>query len=131
MELLIIDDDRNDRNIISEMLKDIFPGASCTTKESGNDAIKYLRQPVAVPDYIFIDIEMEVMDGKETLLKIKSMKTYSRTKIIMYSGEDNEQEQIVFRKLGANGYIKKTNSREALKKEIVNICNQSGAGLSV
>src|SRR5436190_4917858 len=107
MEVLIINDDSNDRGIISEALKDVFPGASCTIKENGHDAIKYLRQSVPVPHFIFIDVNMEGMDGKETLLKIKIMKSYSRSMIYMCAAEDNEQERIIFRKLGANGYIKR------------------------
>jgi DNA-binding response OmpR family regulator len=118
MEVLIIDDDSEDCAIFSETLKTILPEVSCVIIESGEDAIKYLRQPVSVPNYIFLDISMSGMDGKETLLKIKGMKTYARTRVIMYSGHDDEHEKAIYRKLGANGYINKTGSMDRLKNEI-------------
>ena len=121
MDVLIIDDDSEDCLAMSELLKGMIPDVSCIMIESGEDAIKYLRQPVAAPQYIFLDIHMAGMDGKETLLKIKSMKSYSRTRVIMYSGHDDEHERLIYRKLGATGFIIKSSSREQLKLDIRNV----------
>lgn len=118
MEVLIIDDDSDDCLAISELLKGLIPDVSCVMIESGEDAIKYLRQPVTVPQFIFLDIHLAGMDGKETLLKIKSMKTYSRSRVIMYSGHNDEHEKLIYQKLGANGFIIKTGSLEQLKTDI-------------
>jgi CheY-like chemotaxis protein len=118
MEVLIIDDDSDDCTIISDTLRGMIPNVSCVVIESGEAALKYLRQPVIMPQFIFLDINMSGMDGKETLLKIKSMKSYARTRIIMYSGHDDEQEKMIYRKLGANGYINKTGSVDKLKVEL-------------
>jgi CheY-like chemotaxis protein len=121
MEVLIIDDDSDDCMAISQSLKSLIPHVSCVMIESGEDAIKYLRQPVTVPQYIFLDIHMAGMDGKETLLKIKSMKSYSRTRVIMYSGHNDEHEKLIYRKLGANGFIIKTGSPEQLRSDIESV----------
>ena len=118
MNVLIIDDDCEDCARISETLKAIVPGVSCVLMESGEEALRYLRQPVTVPNYIFLDIRMAGMDGKETLLKIKGMKAYSRTRVIMYTGHDDEHEKVIYRKLGANGFICKTPSLESLTREL-------------
>jgi DNA-binding response OmpR family regulator len=121
MEILIIDDDTDDCAIISDMLKTILPKVSCIVIESGEAAIKYLRQPVSIPNYIFLDITMSGMDGKETLLKIKGLKSCSRTPVIMYSGHNDEHEKVIYRKLGANGYISKTSSMDRLKSDICTV----------
>jgi CheY-like chemotaxis protein len=118
MDVLIIDDDSDDRAIMSEMLQSLLPGISCVAIESGEEAIQYLRQPVTLPHLIFLDINMTGMDGKETLLKIKSMKSYARTKIIMYSGHNDEREKLIYKKLGANGFINKSGSLDKLKTEL-------------
>ncbi len=118
MLVLIIDDDSDDCALMSETLQSIIPNVNCVAIESGEAAIKYLRQPVSIPHYIFLDINMAGMDGKETLLKIKSMKAYSRTRIIMYSGYDNDHEKLIYRKLGANGYILKSESPDKLLSDV-------------
>jgi DNA-binding response OmpR family regulator len=121
MNILIIDDDSDDREIIKETIEHLVPKVNCTVIESGEEAVRYLRQTVSIPDFIFVDINMTGMDGKECLLKIKSMKAYYRTRIIMYSGNNDENEKIIYRKLGANGYINKTGSLDHLKSELKNL----------
>jgi DNA-binding response OmpR family regulator len=121
MEVLIIDDDPDDCMIIKDVLQDLASGIFCKVLESGEEAIRYLRQSVTIPDIIFLDIEMAGMDGKETLLKIKSMKAYSRSRIIMYSGRSVENEKIIYLKLGASGFINKGISINQLRVELEKI----------
>ena len=45
--------------------------------ENGVDAVKILSQPIGnTPDIIFLDINMPVMDGFETLVEIRKDKRY-------------------------------------------------------
>jgi response regulator RpfG family c-di-GMP phosphodiesterase len=118
MNILIIDDDGDDRTLFCETLNEVLPQANCIVCNSGEDGIRYLRKPSVVPNYIFLDIRMYGMDGKECLLKIKSMKEYSRVPLYMYTAVDEPSQETIYKKLGASGFINKTSSIQDLKNQL-------------
>jgi len=86
MVILYVDDDKEDLDVFSEVVKQINPSYEVITVENGMDAIKILSQPITNrPDIIFLDINMPMMDGFETLVEIRKDKRYRNTKIILYS----------------------------------------------
>ncbi|RFZ90089.1 response regulator [Mucilaginibacter conchicola] len=68
----LIDDDSVNNFIISRMLNKISPEAKITCFNSGNSAIDYLKTADA-PDYIFLDLNMPVMDGWNFLDTLDSL----------------------------------------------------------
>src|SRR4051812_1597415 len=108
MDILVIDDDGDDRDLFCEVLCEVLPQANCIVLDGGEAAIAYLRQPYKIPDYIFLDIHMRGMDGKECLLKIKSIKNLLKVPTIMYSAVDDPNEKNIYKKLGATAFINKT-----------------------
>ncbi len=122
MQVLIVDDDGDDRDLFCETLIAVLPEANCILARSGEEAIKFLRQSEIKPQYIFLDIYMHGMDGKECLLKIKSMKQFIKTPVIMYSASNNDDHQkSIYKKLGANGFINKNASTDGLKAELMTL----------
>jgi CheY-like chemotaxis protein len=85
MLILTIDDDSDDQEIMREALSVIDPSISCIQMESGIDAIDYLHKAEVLPDYIFLDINMPVMDGYRCLEGIQSIPSIERSETIMYS----------------------------------------------
>jgi CheY-like chemotaxis protein len=71
MLVLLIDDDRDDFEIFSEALRKFDPEVKCEHSIDGEAAIGLLNSMTYLPDYIFLDINMPRMDGKECLSKIK------------------------------------------------------------
>jgi CheY-like chemotaxis protein len=64
-----------DRELLCEVLKELIPSVCCIICENAEGALKLLRNTVDVPGYIFLDVFINGMDGKECLLKIRSIKT--------------------------------------------------------
>jgi CheY-like chemotaxis protein len=118
MNILIVDDDGDDREIFCETLTEIVPELNCIVFPGGEEAIKYLRNPPAMPQYIFLDVYMNGMDGKECLLKIRSMKELGRIPIVMYSSSIDKTEETIYKKLGASHFINKTGSLDELKTQL-------------
>jgi chemotaxis family two-component system response regulator Rcp1 len=118
MDILVIDDDGDDRDIFCETLCEVLPQANCIVMDSGEAAITYLRQPDNIPQYIFLDIHMRGMDGKECLLKIKSIKNLFKVPTIMYSAVDDPNEKVIYKKLGATAFINKTPDLNGLKQDL-------------
>lgn len=115
MTILIVDDDQEDGIIFCEAANEVVAGVKCVVRNSGQEALGYLRSGSDKPDYIFLDIRMNIMDGKECLLKIKSIKEVYGTPVIIYSAADiSDQERLVYRKLGAKQFLTKTDTLDEL-----------------
>src|SRR5437867_60279 len=84
--LLIIDDDPDDREFFCDALQDVDASAICYTCKNGLDAIDMLTSEGApVPDFIFLDLNMPVLSGKQCLAELKKMKRLERAHIIIYT----------------------------------------------
>lgn len=123
MIILFVDDDAEDRQIFSDILSEIVPDSSLIHFAGGEDAVRYMRSPDPVPDIIFLDMHMDGMDGKECLLKLRSMKAFMRIPIIIYSGLADGQETI-YAKLGASGFLKKSSHLTELKSGLTAILSR-------
>jgi len=112
IRLLIIDDDIATCNF----LKAFFcqTGYEVFTANDGDQAVVLVRDEK--PDVILLDVLMPGLSGIEVLQKIK--KASNGAKIIMMSAVDAEVVVELAMKYGADGYIVKPFSLEALEKAI-------------
>lgn len=103
MYLLNIDDDADDGLFFMEAVREISSEATCLVLSSGDNAVQFLSQDLGVlPDYIFLDINMPGMNGKECLVKLRSMRKLVNVPIIMFSTSIPDNETQTFRKLNAS-----------------------------
>ncbi len=73
MRFLIVDDDLTNRKLLHTMLEDI---GHCDIAVNGKEAVEYFLISFNEKDFydvIFLDIKMPVMDGHETLKRIRSI----------------------------------------------------------
>jgi CheY-like chemotaxis protein len=69
--ILLIDDDDDDKFIFSEVVNDLNLGYECVFASDGIEGLKILKNLKRNPDFIFIDLNMPRMDGKQCLAEIK------------------------------------------------------------
>ena len=60
--VLYVDDDRDDQELFSEILKELYPTVSCQTAKDGVDALDLLST-IQPPVCMFIDVNMPRMGG--------------------------------------------------------------------
>ena len=73
MRFLIVDDDLTNRKLLHTMLEDV---GQCDIAVNGKEAIEYFQMGLndkEFYDVIFLDIKMPVMDGHETLKRIRKI----------------------------------------------------------
>jgi DNA-binding response OmpR family regulator len=123
MTILLIDDDPDDREIFCEAVKIIDPKIQCSVAPNPVEAFKILDDSTILPHYIFLDINMPVMDGRTCLEEIRKNVKWKDVGVIMYSTTQNKEEMMHFQKLGAK-FLNKPASFEklitALKEYLVN-----------
>ena len=118
MVILYADDDKEDLDLFTEVVKQINPSYTVIMAENGLEAVKMLSQPIGTtPDIIFLDINMPIMDGFETLVEIRKDKRYRNTKIILYSTGIIPKMQDTYRSFNVQ-FVKKEKAFGHIKKSI-------------
>ena len=110
--LLYIDDDPEDMEFFREAVKAIDPSFVCIGARNGAEGLQLLTK--VTPDLIFLDINMPVMDGKETLKSIQVDSRLSKVPVLMLSTTSNPRERETFRKVRAKACLIKPDSFNAV-----------------
>ena len=130
MYLLNIDDDTDDGLFFMEAVKEISADATCLVLSSGENAVQFLSHDMGVlPDYIFLDINMPGMNGKECLVKLRSMRRLRNVPIVMFSTSIPDHEKKNFRNLNAST-CQKPSDFHSLKTVIKSILFDEAEGRS-
>jgi CheY-like chemotaxis protein len=119
---LIIDDDLEDKEILQETLNEINPSIQCVMKETCEDGLNYLQNNLnALPDYIFLDLNMPKMNGKQCLKLLKEDGSFKNIPVIIYTTSYQERDKEETMGLGAHYFLTKPTSMGQLKKELRHI----------
>jgi DNA-binding response OmpR family regulator len=106
--IMIIDDDEDDRDLFCLAVRQINRFINVICCKNGKDAIELLsREKATVPDYIFLDLHMPYMNGKETLIELKKIKSMSQIPVIIYSSTKSLSDEEEVKKLGADYFLTK------------------------
>jgi CheY-like chemotaxis protein len=116
LQVLLADDDEDDRLFFKEAISEIKIKTFVTIVNDGIELMDYLHNTVALPDIIFLDINMPRKNGIQCLDEIRSDERLKNITIAIYStsGAERDIEETFIK--GANVYIRKPNDFAALKK---------------
>lgn len=106
IKILLIDDDEDDRDFFQFALEDIDKDIEYASAESGYEALEMLPQS-ALPDYIFLDLNMPAMSGRECLIELKKNPSFSHIPVIIFSTSSDPHDKEETKQLGAIDFITK------------------------
>ncbi|HRI60865.1 MAG TPA: response regulator [Saprospiraceae bacterium] len=113
--ILIVDDDADDRFMFREALREINASFICIECENGKDALELLSaQNAVLPDYIFLDLNMPPLNGYQFLSAIKKRKNLCHIPVIIYTTSRYESDKEETKRLGAAHFISKPCSLEEI-----------------
>jgi CheY-like chemotaxis protein len=116
MLVLVVDDDQDDLEIFSDAVREIDPTIHLITSANGEEALNYLlNRAAAHPDYIFLDINMPQVDGRECLQAIRDNKLTGNLRVIMYSTSLSNSDKSLFKSLNARFLVKASNYVQLVK----------------
>jgi CheY-like chemotaxis protein len=102
--VLYVDDDADDREFLSEAINEVNPAAHVIQAENGMEALDYLtalrNNPRDLPCLVVLDINMPVLDGRQTFQKIKSDPALSNLSIIVFTSSENPEDKAMFQSQG-------------------------------
>jgi len=117
LNVLLADDDENDRMNFKEALEESKMDTSLVSVNDGAALMEYLlKEDTKLPTLLFLDLNMPRKSGLECLKEIKTISKLRNIVIAIYSTSSSEKdiEQTFY--CGANVYMKKPNDFGKLKE---------------
>ncbi|HET6226046.1 MAG TPA: response regulator [Bacteroidia bacterium] len=108
--ILLIDDDGDDQEFFENALRIVSETAAFEGMESAVAALKKLETKEIVPEVIFLDWNMPVMNGHEFLEAIKQKEGLKDIPVIIISTSSHYKTITLSRELGAVDFITKPNN---------------------
>jgi CheY-like chemotaxis protein len=126
MVILYAEDDPEDVEVFREAIKAIDSSiacivVACIVAKDGIEALEVLENALILPDYIFLDVNMPLLDGRECLMRIRAAKEYSEIPVIIYTTSTRKNDITDFKSLGATEYVIKPNTFAEVMKYLSKI----------
>jgi two-component system chemotaxis response regulator CheY len=115
MKILLVDDSATMRRIQKTQLSSM---GVTSVDEAANGEEALAKLATSAYDVMLLDWNMPVMDGITCLTNIRRNNAYKNVKVIMCTSESEKEKVIVALKSGANNYIVKPFTPEALKEKL-------------
>lgn len=110
-KFFIIDDDAEDTELLADALCKVEGSCQCFTATNGEQGLQKLKEGlIPIPDYIFLDLNMPRLDGRQFLIKIKRIKVFSQIPIIIYTTSSDARDREETKRLGAFYFLTKPDS---------------------
>lgn len=127
--ILIAEDDADDRYLLQTAFTEIGYPEQIDFVENGIEVLNYLdniytsnnMEIKALPGFILLDLNMPKKDGREVLKELKQHPVFKKIPIIVFTTTKNEIEIKRCYELGANSYVVKPITFDALLKVVENI----------
>lgn len=124
--IFLADDDKDDRILFMEALSMLPFNLNVKIFDNGVDLMaNLLNDKMVLPNLIFLDLNMPLMNGEECLDDIRRESKFTDIPIIIYSGFLDLEQASLLQKKGANYYLRKPSNFKnliaLLKKAIITV----------
>jgi len=117
LKIVMTDDDEDDRIFFKDAIESLELDCVLEFYKNGMELIERLDDSdKELPDLVFLDLNMPLLSGIDTLQKIRMEDKLNRIPIIaIYSTSSDYNDKKRSLEIGANAYITKPSSFESLK----------------
>lgn len=123
ISVMLVEDNKADQYLFTEALSRVKNTRLFGIAENGVEALIKIEQSLILPDIIFSDITMPVMDGIELLHKILHNPRTKNIPVIILSSATGQARYVCSK--GARVFIKKPIDSEILREQIDVVVNSN------
>jgi CheY-like chemotaxis protein len=113
-QILLIEDNKHDQYFFKQALREIEYATLLDVANNGKEALEILTTNLTLPDIIFTDLHMPVMDGIEYLTLVTKIPLVKDIPVVVLSSDSSKMATI--RDLGARAFIEKPTNCDILQK---------------
>lgn len=117
-EILIVDDSKVNRDLLSFILEDEFAVIMAT---NGLEAVEIIERKKTQLKVVLLDLIMPEMDGFEVLRQMGARKLIEKIPVIVISSEQEDEAQIKAFESGVSDYITKPFGKEIVRRRVQNV----------
>jgi CheY-like chemotaxis protein len=96
--ILYVDDDEDDRLMVSETISEVDTRIEVVQASNGREAIQYLSNAkvgnTLLPCLVILDINMPVLDGKQTLIVLKKDEELKHVPVVLFSTSNSPIDKL-------------------------------------
>src|SRR6187399_1378011 len=115
--IFIADDDEDDRYLFSNALREIDDSIKCEFAIDGKNALTILKNVSQLPDVLFLDLNMPILNGLECLRKLKNDIRLNQLPVVIFTTSQNPEDIEITYRLGANVFFSKPSDYSELKEK--------------
>jgi CheY-like chemotaxis protein len=119
--IFLIEDDIDDQCFFIEALCEIENTSLYAVANNGKEALDKLNSPTTLPDLIFMDINMPIMNGIECLTEIIKNPQLKNIPVVILSSATEQME--IVHKLGAKAFLKKPPDGKTMRSQLEQMIN--------
>jgi CheY-like chemotaxis protein len=112
-----IDDDDDDIDFFATAVNQLSTTINCFSFTNATEALQKLIEGELIPDVIFLDLNMPVMNGQQFLSKLKGIDSLNHIPVIILSTSANTNTINQLKSGGATDFLTKPSGL----KELVNL----------
>lgn len=112
----LIDNDQDDQEIFQMALREVNPHISCIVANDGITALEKLKGNSHHPSFIFVDMNMPLMNGKQCLQEIRKIPQLANVPVYIYSTGADPHSVAATKALGATDFLIKPSGFRQLVK---------------
>lgn len=103
----MIDDDHDDAHLFAIALRHVDPSCTFTHASDGTSGLQLLKPGCTLPDFIFLDLNMPRMHGKECLREIRKQAHLTDVPVIIHTTSRSPRDVTETKALGASYFVTK------------------------
>ena len=116
---MLVDDDKDDQLIFVSAVNDINKEIECDCVDNALIGLEVLQKDKCKkPDYIFLDLNLPIMDGFQFLKEVKTSEELNDIPVIIFSTSSRDSDKQKAKELGAVDFLSKPSSYSELKESI-------------
>jgi CheY-like chemotaxis protein len=123
------DDDPDDIELVEEAFRQFTNNVELLTFQNGSQALAYLKilsEEDPTPCLIILDINMPVLNGKETLVRLRQMEKYDGVPVVLFTTSSMPLDKAFAQRYNA-GFVTKPlgfEQMEIITKRFINHCTE-------
>ena len=113
--VLYADDDIDDIKFVEESFSETTKNIELVTAYNGLDLVRYLEKLTPFdpnPCLVILDVNMPLMNGKETLLKIREMSRFQNIPVVLFTTSSTDFDKSFAEKYNAGFVTKPLDNRQ-------------------
>lgn len=126
---MIVDDDSDDCKFFCEAVTEVGTPVQVIIAINGEDALKQLRGMNTLPDFLFLDLNMPRMDGRQCLIELKKDSRLKDIPVIIFTTSSSQRDIDDTKTLGAAYFLTKPSDFHSLHSKIQSAVDMIGTAL--